>query len=270
MFVIASNITTRDPEVKRAFDLGKAAGWNVTGQPAELLGSLAKRCEIAGADAIEIDIQQHYDEPDAIKFAIRIIQDSTGAQLCLSSNNPSALEAGLSMCKRPALVNYLSVDETRLKQVLPAAAKNGASIVLLVSDPTAPTDALDMLKKTAILIGAANGEGITNDRIFVDPGIIHVTDDLGQRHMAEVIEFLRDLPQAVEPSVGTTCWLQNASTGAPAHLRPVIDGSVLHTLAGAGLSSVFIDVLRKENMRAMRLVKILQNDLVYSDADIGL
>lgn len=268
MFVIASNITTRNGEVKQAFDQGKSSGWNSSGQGAEALRNLAKQSESSGADAIEIDIQQHHDNPDAMKFAVDAVQRSTNLQLCLSSNSPVALEAGLGLCKKPAMLNYVSVDEARLKQVLPMAAKHGTSVILLVSDPTAPSDALDMLRKTAILVGAANGEGITNDRILVDPGIIHITDDLGQRHMAETLEFLRDLPQAVDPPIRSTCWLRNGSTGAPAQLRGDLEGSLLLMLAGAGLSSAFMDVTSKEDSRALRLVKIFQNELVYSHSDI--
>ncbi len=111
-------------------------------------------------------------------------------------------------------------------------------MVLLVSDPAAPTDAREMLRKTAILVGAANETGIPNDDIFVDPGLIHITSELGQRHLVEIMEFLRRLPEVTEPPVKSTCWLANSSAGAPRRLRPVIETALLPMLAGAGLSSV--------------------------------
>jgi hypothetical protein len=39
-------------------------------------------------------------------------------------------------------------------------------------------------------------------------------------------------------------------------------------LAGAGLSSVFLNVLSKENRRAIRLIKIFNNEVVYSDSEV--
>lgn len=270
MFLIASNITTRDPKLARVFKQAKSDGWNVQGQAARSITEIAQEVVKSGADAIEIDVQQHTDDPQTMKFAVEAVQNATDVQLCLSSNKAEVIEAGLKVSKHPPIVNYVSIEESRLRLVLPAAVSSGGSLVLLVSDPSAPTDAREMLQKAAILVGAANSEGIPNDRLFVDPGVIHVTSELGQRHASEVLEFLRELPDVVDPAVRSTCWLTSASSGAPAAKRSVIETSMLLAFAGAGLSSVFLDMLRKENRRAVRLVKIFRNELVYSDRDIEL
>jgi cobalamin-dependent methionine synthase I len=127
-----------------------------------------------------------------------------------------------------------------------------------------------MLQKTAILVGAANEAGIPNGRILVDPGLVHVTADIGQRHLTEVFEFLRALPDATDPPVRSTCWLANCSTGAPRRLRPAIETALLPMLAGTGLSSVFLDILLRLNQRAARLVSIFNNQVIYSDSEIDL
>ena len=62
----------------------------------------------------------------------------------------------------------------------------------------------------------------------------------------------------------------NASVGAPERLRPVIETALLPMLAGLGLSSVFMDVLQRENMRTLRLVKIFNNETIYAEGDIVL
>jgi 5-methyltetrahydrofolate--homocysteine methyltransferase len=270
MFVIASNLTTRDPKIAGVFKQARVEGWNVRGESAKYLQRIAEECVSCKADALEIDTQQHFDEPGAMKFAVEAVQQVADLQLCLSSNKPETLEAGLKACKKPPVVNYLALEMSRLEEVLPKAVSAGAGLVLLVSDPSSPTDAREMLQKAAILVGAANAEGITNEKIFVDPGVIHITNELGQRHMSEVVEFLKELPRAVDPPVRSTCWLASSSSGAPATKRPVIETAVLHTLAGAGISSVFMDVLRRENRMAVRLARIFQDELVYSDGDIEL
>ncbi len=268
MFVIANNITTRDSTVNQIFRQAKAGGWDTNQQAITRLQELAEKCVAAGADALEINIQQHHDLPEAMEFAICAIQQVTDLQLCLSTHNAQAVEVGLRTCKRPPLVNYISIDETKLKEMLPVIANHGAGVILLVSDPSAPTDAREMLQKAAILLGATREVGIPNSDVLVDPGLIHVTGDMGQRHLAEVMEFLRALPEATEPPVKSTCWLANSSTGAPRRLRPVIETTLLPMLAGVGLSSVFVDVLRHENRRAVRLVKIFNNEVVYSDGEL--
>ena len=270
MFLIANNITTRDEKIERIFRQAKGAAWNTESEPAKMLKELIQQCIAAGADALEINTQQHYDRPEAVEFAVNVVNQVTDIQLCLSTNNTDALMVGMWACKKPPLVNYISLSEARLRENLPFIAKHGASVVLLVSDPVAPTDAREMLHKTAILVGAANEMGIPNDKIFVDSGLIHVTRDVGQRHLVEVMEFLAALPGATDPPVKSTCWLANSSAGAPRRLRPLIEVMLLPMLAGAGLSSVFLDVLRRDNRRAARLIKIFTNEVVYSDSEVEL
>lgn len=270
MLIIANNLTTRNSNVGKMFRQSQATGWNPGQTPATTLKELTRQCAAAGADLLEINIQQHYDRPEAMAFAVNVAQQAADLQLCLSTNNAEALEAGLRACKRSPLVNYLSIDEARLRDMLPLIAKHGAGAVLLVSDPAAPADAREMLQKTAILVGAANEVGIPHDRIFVDPGLIHITSTMGQRHLVEVIEFLRALPEATEPLVKSTCWLANGSAGAPRRLRPAIETALLTMLAGAGLSSVFLDVLRRENRQAVRLIRVFKNEVIYSDSEVEL
>jgi 5-methyltetrahydrofolate corrinoid/iron sulfur protein methyltransferase len=270
MLVIANNITTRNSQVAGIFRQSGAEEWKTSSNAARELGELASRCAAAGAGAVEINVQQRFDTPEAMRFAVKVVQQATDLQLCLSANTAAALEAGLKECRKPPLANYISFDEARLKEMLPVIARHNAGVILLVSDPAAPADAREMLEKTAILVGAANEAGITNDRIIVDPGLIHVTADIGQRHLTEVFEFIRALPDATEPPVRSTCWLANCSTGAPRRLRPAIETALLPMLAGIGLSSVFLDVLQRLNRRAARLIGIFSNEVVYSDSEIDL
>ncbi|MBI2836545.1 MAG: dihydropteroate synthase [Chloroflexi bacterium] len=270
MLAIASNLTTLNPRVNRIFREAKASGWKLDSSSADMVMQLARQCAEACANVIEIDLQHHHDHPEAMEFAVRAAEQGTDLRLCLSTNNVETLQAGLKACKRLPLVNYVSVDQVRLGEMLPLIARSGASVILLVSDPAAPADAREMLNRAAILIGAANENGIPNSEILVDPGLVHIGSDIGQRHLAEIIEFLRALPEATDPPVGSTCWLSNGSAGTPRRLRPLIESALLPMLAGAGLSSVFLDVLRRENRQTMRLVNIFTNQVVYADGEIGV
>lgn len=258
MLLIANNINTRNARVARMFR-----------QRDESLQDLAQECVSSGADMLEINLQQRYDKPEVMEFAVKSAQQVTDRQLCLSAYNPDSFEAGLKLCRRPPLVNYVTFDTVKLQRILPMIASHGAQVLLLLTDPSAP-DSSEMLKKAAILVGAANEAGIPNDDIVIDPGLIHVTTDQGQRHFTRVVELLRAVADLFSPPVKTTCWLNNSSAGAPERFRPVIEGAVLTLLSGLGLSCVFLDVLKRANMRAVRLIKILNNELVYSDSELEL
>lgn len=269
MLVIGNNITTRNAKVEQAFRWLKA-GVKEEQSAVSLLQELATRCVAAGADVLDINIQQHHNRPEAMEFAVRAVQQVTDRQLCLSTSDAVALHAGLRACKGPALAHYVSLDETSLRAILPLIARHGAEAVLLLTDPGMPSDAEEMLRRAAVLVGAANEAGIANDRILVDPGLLHITNDMGQRHFVELVECLRALPESFDPPLRTTCCIGNASAGAPVRLRPLIDTAVLAMLSGLGLSATFVDVLKRENMRMVRLVSILRNEAIYADGDLEL
>lgn len=269
MLVIANNITTRNAKVEPAFRWLKA-GVKEEQSAVSLLQELATRCVAAGADVLDINIQQHHNGPEAMEFAVRAVQQVTDRQLCLSTSDAVALDAGLRACKGPALANYVSLDETSIRAILPLIARHGAEAILLLTDPGMPSDAEEMLRRAAVLVGAANEAGIPNERILVDPGLLHITSDMGQGHFVELVECLRALAESFDPPLRTTCWIGNASAGAPVRLRPLIDTAVLAMLCGLGLSAAFADVLKRENMRMVRLVRILRNEAIYADGDLEL
>jgi len=274
MLAIASNITTRNRKIAEALrprpaeSISQRAGDRIKEERAEFLRRLARQCVAAGADILDINLQQRYDKPEVMEFVIEGVQEVVSCQLCLSSNSADTLEAGLRACQRPPIVNYVSLDRKRLEQALPLAARYSAEVILLTADPAPPRDVEDTLKSAAVLVGTANESGIPNDRIIIDPGVLHVTHETGQRHAKTLLELLPALTDAFEPPVRTTCWINNVSAGAPRRLRPAINNTFLTMLAGLGLSSAFVDVFAKETMRTIRLLRILRNEVIYSDRDI--
>ena len=268
MLTIANNISSRNAKVRRAFWRHKRGIWRAQHDPTEIIADLAGQCKESGADVIEINIQQHYDLPDTMEFAVKTVQKATRSKLCLSTHNPEALEAGLKVCVPPPIVNYLSIDEQRLEKMLPMIANYEAEAVLLLAEAPELPDAEEMLKKAAILVGAANESGIPNERLLIDIGLFHITAETGQRHLLEVMELLRAMPEAFDPPVRSTCWIGNASVGARRRLRRQINAALLAMLAGAGLSSAFVDALDRETMRAVRLIQVFRNEVIYSDGEI--
>jgi 5-methyltetrahydrofolate--homocysteine methyltransferase len=275
VIVISDNITTRSRKVAEALkplydaSSGARVAASTRKKSAGFLQDLAKECVAAGADILNINLQQRYDRPEVVEFAIKTIQEVVNCQLCLSSNRPDTLERGLKVCQRLPIVNYVSLDKRRLEETLPLAAQYGAEVILYLADPIAPASVEDTLKLAAILAGAANEAGIPNDRIIIDPGVQHVTSEPGQRRIKTLMELLPALMETFEPPVRTTCWVKNVSAGAAKRWRPIINSTFLTMFAGLGLSSAFVDVLSQETMRTIRLVKVFRNQCIYSDGDMG-
>jgi cobalamin-dependent methionine synthase I len=276
MLAIANNITTRNRRVSEALKLRPAESFSqkvadrFIKERIDFLQELARDCLKAGADILDINLQQRHDGPEMMKFAVETIQRAVDCQLCLSSNRADTLEAGLRACKRPPIVNYVSLDEQKLKEVLPLVARYKAEVILNVSSPTALNSTEDILKSAAVLVGAVNESGISNKHIFIDPGVLHVTSDVGQRHTKTLLELIPAFSEIFNPPIRTTSWINNVSAGAPRRLRSAINNTFLAVLAGAGLYSAFVDALNRETMRTVRLIRILRDDAIYSDRDAEL
>ena len=276
MLAIANNITTRNRKVAEALksrpaeSISQKAAYRIQKQRIDFLQELASDCIEAGADILDINLQQRYDEPEIMEFAVETVQGAADCQLCLSSNRIATLEAGLRACKHPPIVNYISLDEEKLKEILPLITRYNAEVILSVTGPTALNSTEDILKSAAVLVGAANESGISNKRIIIDPGVLHVTSDVGQRHAKTLLELLPALSEIFDPPIRTTSWINNVSAGAPRRLRPVINNTFLAMLAGVGMSSAFVDALNRGTMRTVRLIRILRDDAIYSDRDIEL
>ncbi|MBI2854388.1 MAG: dihydropteroate synthase [Chloroflexi bacterium] len=264
MLLVANNITTRDSRIDRALRRMKPEGSRTSA--ALLLQAIAKECTAAGAHVLDVNLQQHHDDPEIMEFAVKAIQDAVDTRLCLSTNHAGTLEAGLQACSVAPIVNHISLSQYHL-EMLSLVAQHEADAILLVVDPANPNDAREMLDRAAVLVGAAKEAGIPDERILIDPGILHVTAEPGSRHLVEVTKFLSALPDAFEQTVRSICWVSNASVGAPKRLRPAIDGAVLAILSGLGLSAACLDVLNRDVMRMVRLISVLKNETIYSQAE---
>jgi cobalamin-dependent methionine synthase I len=276
MIAIASNITTRNRKLATVFKPRPAESFSQKAaarhreERTELIQNLARQCVAAGADILDINLQQRYDKPEVMEFMIKTVQEVASSQLCLSTNSTETLEAGLRACQRPPIVNYVSLDKKRLEEILPLVTKHAAEVILLTAEPVVSANLEDILKSAAVLVRATNESGIPNERIIIDPGVLHVTSEMGQHHSKTLTELLPALVEAFDPPLRTTCWISNVSAGSPRRLRPPIDNTFLAMLAASGLSSAFVDVLNKGTVRTLRLIKILKNELIYSDSDVEL
>lgn len=260
MLVIANNITSRNATVAQA----------LKNQDTGYLQDLAQRCLKAGANVLEINLQHKHDRPEILQFAVQAIQNVVKAPLCLSTHNPETLEAGLQSCRNEAMVNYIAPEESRIEKMLPLAANYKAQVILFLAALNPAIQAEEAFRLASVLVGASNEAGIANDRIFIDPGVLHITTLEGQSRLQFFRELLPELAENFEPGLRTTCWVENASAGLPRKLRPAITSVHLAMLAGLGISSAFLDVLQPETMRTVRLIKIMRGELIYSHREVEL
>jgi len=271
MIAIANNISTRKKIIYEALkyrESDKQTEERIKSGPDVYIKQLAKECVNSGAEILDVNLQQRYDTPETMEFFVNTIQEVVDNQLCLSAYNTDTLEAGLKACKKTPIINHVSLDTTQLQGTLPLAAKYNAEVILFPFYSGSYGKEEDILRLSGILVGAANEAGIPNERIYIDPGVLHITSETGQRYAKALTAIIPALREAFDPPVRTTCWINNISAGADRKLRRSINNTFLAVISSAGLSAAFIDVLDLEIMRTLRLINILVNGEIYANGAI--
>jgi 5-methyltetrahydrofolate corrinoid/iron sulfur protein methyltransferase len=264
MLVIANNLSFANREfVRAAKDSDKLT-----------MSTMAEVIKKAGADAINVSLSLDGDGDEKYMAAAVGAVGRAGLPVYIDTRSPEAMAAGISSAKVPVTLNYMNAEPSMadvMDRVASIAADNKTDLVLYAVKAGTPADTDERLALISELIEKANGAGIPNERLIVDPVILHLGGGgTGQQHAVAVQRTLYGLRELVEPNVRTTCWISNASAGAPAKLRAVINDTYLAMLAGAGLDSAYLDVFNKETMRTVRLIRAINNETVYSTSDAEL
>jgi cobalamin-dependent methionine synthase I len=217
------------------------------------LQDLAVKQAQAGADYIDLNIGPARKDPETMKWLVGVIQEVVNKPLSLDTTNPVAMEAGLSVCRIPPLINSASGKQESKEKMLPLAAKYNCDVVLSVLiDAGIPTDSSSRAEAIMETVAYANEIGIPNERIWVDPIMMPISVD--QPQVVELFEFMKIL-QDICPGAKSTLGLSNLSNGAPEHLRGILNRICLVMLDRYNCFSAIVDSFDEE------LVKLAKGQL---------
>ena len=179
----------------------------------------------AGADYIDLNVGPARKDPEEMmQWIVDVVQEAVALPLSIDTMNPVAMDAGLKACKKRPLLNSASNKTASKEQMLPLAKKYDCDVVIsVIADYGMPPDVDERVSSILEVVEHANGLGIPNESIWVDPIILPIsTAGEGQRHAAAVMEFINILPDLL-PGVKSTVGLSNVSNGAPRELRPILN-----------------------------------------------
>ncbi len=245
MLVIGENIHIISPKVKAAIEE----------HDIEFFLNMARRQAAAGAGFVELNIGPSRKRGvELMQWLVPSVQDVIDVPLSLDTTNADAIEAGLKLCKRRALINSTSAEQVRLDRLLPLAAEQTSSIIALtMSEQGIPNTADGRAELGFDLINAAARYGIAPDQLFLDPLTLPVSAD--QPGAQVTVEAIRMFKGLADPPVKTVVGLSNVSNGALSENRPLINRVFLVMLLGAGLDSAIIDPLDAKLMDTVRTVE---------------
>jgi 5-methyltetrahydrofolate corrinoid/iron sulfur protein methyltransferase len=217
----------------------------------ELIVKMAQEEDRAGIDYLDMNIgPAKKTGAELMPWLVETVQGVTNRPLSLDTTNPDALEAGLKLCKRRALINSVSLQPERLEKGLPLVAKYKAEVIgLLWGVEGMPRDVNERCMLTVDLVYKFNEAGIPNEDIWIDPIATPVSGEINQ--VKACMEFFQMLPE-IAPGCKSIVGLSNVSNGTPTNLRPYLNRTYLVMLERCGLYAAIADALDSELIAMMR------------------
>jgi 5-methyltetrahydrofolate corrinoid/iron sulfur protein methyltransferase len=236
-----------------------------------------RRCVVEqtenGMDYLDLNAGPVAKDPaETMEWLVKTVQEFTDLPLCLDTTNPVAMEAGLKMCKKKALVNSASGASESKEAMLPLAPKYSAGVVLSVmNDAGLPSDADERASSILDSAAFANELGIPNEDIWIDPVLLPVGVD--QRQVVAYLEFIQMIPD-LAPGAKSICGLSNLSYGAPRELRGLLNRTFLVMIGRYGQDSAIVSGFDKELIRINRgetpeIVNLIYRAMDEDDIDIS-
>lgn len=224
------------------------------------LQELTRRIEQTGAPLL--DINPGYLAPrhlDRMAFMVEAVQEVSGVRLILDSPNARALARGLEVCQQPPILNACTLEDDKLRDILPLAAAQQTDLVLLLLDAHSfPAATMEGKITLAVeLRELALAAGVRDEHLIYDPVIPNLT-------WPDAWEQTRAAVKTVRLMAGGEIWQQPARTMAGlSNLRsglrqtyPIgVEEAVLGVMAGAGLQIALLDVLQPGVMETVRTIK---------------
>jgi len=227
----------------------------IEGRDKAFIQDLAKRQLEKGAHVLDLNIgPQKRTGPEVMTWMVETIQEITDAPLSLDTTNPAAIETGLKLSKRQAIINSTDATEERLTALMPLAAKYNANIIALTLGKVGLPTSADARIELALgnIIPVAEEHGVPMENIYFDPLVLTVNGN--QDQAMETLNAVRFFKQMSDPPPKTTCGLSNVSNSCPPEVRPILNRIFLVMLLGAGLDSAIIDPFDDDLMEAIRVL----------------
>lgn len=192
----------------------------------------AKEQEEAGADFLDVNVgMSGIDEKETLLHVIEAVTQTVSLPLCLDSSYVEVLEAALRAYPGRALVNSVSAETEKMRQLLPVVKKYGAMFLLLpLSEKGLPENQEEKKQLIHLVIEEAFRLGFVKEDIIVD-GLVN-TIGAGKQAAKETLATIRYCKE--ELGVATSIGLSNISFGLP--VRGYVNSAFLAMAIEAGLT----------------------------------
>ena len=161
MIIIGEKINSAIPSVAEA----------VANKDADFIRDLAKTQSEAGANFIDVCASTDVSvELETMKWLIDLVQEVTDTPIAVDSPSAEICAESLKFCKKPGLVNSVSMEGNKIDLIFPLIAESAWECVVLLCDDTGiPKSAEQRMEVFAAVMEKAKEYKIAPSRLHVDP-----------------------------------------------------------------------------------------------------
>ena len=264
MLLIAERINGMFTNVKRA----------IAEKDKKVIQDLAKKQTEAGASYLDVNVgTAAADQEGTIQWLVETIQETCSTSLCLDSQKPNVIAAGLKVvnAENGVLLNSTPLnkksDEEILDKFIEMANQAGpkASIIALTMDKNGvPQDIDTRVAIAAEIVSKTMEKGFDTKRLFIDPIVLPVNVPNAQVQPGNILSAMEQIRYLADPAPHMTVGLSNLSQGATE--RSLINRVFLAMAMSRGLDSAIADVFDTDLMNVVATTEMLMNKQIYSDS----
>lgn len=233
MIIIGEKINGSIPSVAKA----------IAERDADWIRHLAKIQTEAGADFIDVCASVKDGEVETLHWLIDLVQEVTDTPICIDSPNPESCVACMAFCKKPGMINSVSMEGKKVEIIFPAIAETSWQCVALLCAKGIPSSAEERLDVFARLMEQARAYNIAPSRLHIDPLVeMLCTSEDGIAMVTEVIQAVKK----AEPEIHVTGAVSNISFNLP--VRKVLNQAFLVLAMNAGMDSGVMDPTNRDMM----------------------
>ena len=237
MIIIGEKLNGSIPSVAKA----------IAERDADLIRERAKKQAEAGATFLDVCASVEEDvEVETLKWMINLVQEVTDTPICVDSPSAKSCVAAIPFCKRPGLVNSVSLEGNKIDTIFPVIADTDWECVALLCDNDGIPDSVERRMKVFHgIMEKAKEYNIAPSRLHIDPLVVTLSTD--QTALTVFAECCRQI-KAEYPDIHITSGLSNISFGLPT--RKNINQAFMVLAMNAGMDSAIVDPTNK-NMIGM-------------------
>lgn len=237
MIIIGEKLNGSIPSVAKA----------IADKDENLIKERARKQAEAGATFLDVCASVEEEiEVETLKWMIDLVQEVTDTPICVDSPSARSCVAAIPFCKRPGLVNSVSLEGDKIDTIFPVIADTDWECVALLCDNDGIPDSVERRMKVFHgIMEKAKEYNIAPSRLHIDPLVVTLSTD--QTALTVFADCCRQI-KAEYPDIHITSGLSNISFGLPA--RKNINQAFMVLAMNAGMDSAIVDPTNK-NMIGM-------------------